>query len=102
MGSGGGFHIIKLLSVCGAFFVEISPVKDKVLTNKAGDGCDGNWPEIIEGLWVGSFRDGLTYEIFQPLEQVFCDNDVLMIEQRGMQVQGQILCQFSWAGQWVW
>jgi len=53
-----GLHISKLLRIYGVINVRVSPVKDKIFTDEAGDGCDGDWSEIIKGLWTGSFRDG--------------------------------------------
>ena len=40
---GGGFHISKLLWIYGCFDLWISPVRDKVIKNEAGERCDCDW-----------------------------------------------------------
>jgi len=56
--SGGGLHISKLLRIYAVIIVRVSPVKDKIFTDEAGDGLDGDMSEVIKGLWTGNFRDG--------------------------------------------
>lgn len=88
MGSGEGYHVTNLLSVCGATCVRVSPVRAKVLTNEDAEGYDGDWPGIIKGRGLAVLGMRVTCETFHSLGEELCDNAAPMMGQRGAASSG--------------
>lgn len=82
------FHVAKLSYADETTIIIVSSVNNEVSTNDAGDGRDDDLPEVVNGLWLGSFGDESDRNFFSRLGKCFVEVRRLLWRKWTWQVQG--------------